>query len=205
MSFREIARRLGAGKIKKAILSANLQAALPNKIRSRSPLWIHFGCGDIADARFLNVDARLFPHVDYVTNSPAMPAMPSDAADMLYACHVFEHIPFRKQRDVLARWHEILKPGGTLMLSVPDFDKVAGPYCRGESTLQQVQSILMGAQDYPGNFHFAIFTKEHLSMLLAKAGFSAVKEWHPDQRQNWPRDWSWEESVSLNLCAVRTA
>src|ERR1700761_8693409 len=205
MSIRELARRLGAGRIKKAILSANRRAVLPTKIRSRSPLWIHFGCGDIADARFLNVDARLFPHVDYVTNSPAMPAIPSGTADLIYACHVFEHVPFRKQDEVLTRWREILKPGGKLMLSVPDFDKVAGPYHRGESSAEQIQPILMGAQDYPGNFHFAIFTKELLGKLLAEAGFANVKEWQPDPGQNWPRDWSWEESVSLNLCAVKAA
>jgi predicted SAM-dependent methyltransferase len=201
--IRELARRMGAGALKKATLSTYRRAVLPSKIRSRSPLWIHFGCGDIADARFLNVDARVFPHIDYVTSSAAMPAIPSGTADLIYACHVFEHVPFRKQEEVLARWRQLLKPGGKLMLSVPDFDKVAGPYHRGESTVEQIQPILMGAQDYPGNFHFAIFTKEHLSRLLTASGFSDVKEWRPDQWQNWPKDWSWEESVSLNLSAIK--
>lgn len=130
-----------------------------------------------------------------------MPAIPGGAADLLYACHVFEHIPFRKQAQVLARWHEILKPGGKLMLSVPDFDKVIGLY--GRDGLESVQPILMGAQDYSGNFHFAVFTRNHLSNLLAAAGFTDVRDWHADQQQTWPTDWSWDESVSLNLCAIK--
>jgi predicted SAM-dependent methyltransferase len=190
--------------IKRAVISTLRRASLPSKIRNKSPLGVHFGCGDVADVRFLNVDARLLPHVDYVTSSVAMPAIPSGTADLIYACHVFEHIPFREQGRTLERWHQILKRGGQLILSVPDFDKVAGPYFRGEQPLEQIQPILMGAQDYPGNFHFALFTKDHLSNLLAKAGFSDVREWRADERKDWPKDWSWEESVSLNLCAAKT-
>jgi predicted SAM-dependent methyltransferase len=195
--------RLNLG-IKKAVVSTLRRVSLSRKVRGKSPLWVHFGCGDVADARFLNVDARLFPHVDYVTSSVAMPAIPSGTADLIYACHVFEHIPFRKQGQALERWHKILKRGGQLMLSVPNFDKVAGPYFRGEQSLEQVQPILMGAQDYPGNFHSALFTKDHLNNLLANAGFSDVREWRADEQQDWPKDWSWEESVSLNLCATKT-
>ena len=60
--------------------------------RAMPVLRIHLGCGPIDDPRFLNVDARAFPHVHYVTKSPLMPALPSGRADMIYACHMFEHV-----------------------------------------------------------------------------------------------------------------
>ena len=189
--------------IKNTIFSWIRRISLPKKIQARSPLWIHFGCGNVADSRFLNVDARLFSHVDYVTDSPDMPAIPTGTVDLIYACHVFEHISFRNQSQVLMRWRDILKPGGKLMLSVPDFDKVIGSYSRGEGNLAGIQPILMGAQDYPGNFHFSLFTKEHLSNLLMAAGFTNVQDWRSDQQPSWPKDWSWEESLSLNLCAIK--
>jgi predicted SAM-dependent methyltransferase len=166
---------------------------------------IHFGCGEIADARFLNVDSRLFGHVDYVTKSPMMPALPVLFADMIYACHVFEHIPHRNQMAVLARWRKILKPGGVLLLSVPDLDKTLDLYHRGEKGFGWMQRVLMGGQDYPGNFHYALFTRERLAFVLGKAGFQNIRDWHPAEQECWPRDWSWDESISLNLRAEKPA
>jgi predicted SAM-dependent methyltransferase len=174
---------------------------LKAKVRKFKVLMVHFGCGEIADPRFLNVDARPFQHVDYVTTSPMMPALPARSADTLYACHVFEHIPFKTQSHVLARWSEILKPGGQIMLSVPDFEKVTNLYGRGERDLVWAQYVLMGGQDYPGNFHFALFTARHLGGLLAQAGFTNIREWRSAEEERWPKDWSWDETLSLNLKA----
>jgi predicted SAM-dependent methyltransferase len=191
------------GIIKKLLLSPLRRLTLDGKIRARSPLWVHFGCGDVADSRFLNVDARFFRHVDYVTKSPAMPAIPAGSTDLIYACHVFEHVSHLQQDATLARWRAILKPGGKLMLSVPDFEKLVAMYQSGERDLKGVEMPLMGGQEYPGNFHFAIFTKNHLSNLLTAAGFTDVQVWHASGQQDWPRDWSWDETVSLNLVATK--
>jgi len=187
----------------KNMLSPLLRLTLQRKIRGRWPLWVHFGCGEVADARFLNVDARFFRHVDYVTTSPGMPAIPIGSADLIYACHVFEHVSYLKQGKTLARWNAILKTGGKLMLSVPDFEKLVELYQSGQRDLVGVQPPLMGGQEYPGNFHFAIFTKDHLSKLLIAAGFNNVQTWRSGEQDNWPRDWSWDETVSLNLLATK--
>jgi predicted SAM-dependent methyltransferase len=186
------------------ITSAYRCVTLPARLRSDPSPKIHFGCGEIADRRFINVDARIFPHVDYVTSSPLMPAVKVQSADLIYACHVFEHISyFDGQKQTLARWYEILKPGGRLMLSVPDFDKVVGLYNRGERNFEWMQAVLMGGQDYPGNFHFALFTRERLCKLLTEAGFVDVHDWRSDQQEKWPKDWSWDERLSLNLWAIK--
>jgi predicted SAM-dependent methyltransferase len=179
------------------------RATLPGKISAAKTTQLHFGCGEIADGRFINVDARSFPHVDYVTTSPFMPAIKPGSADLIYACHVFEHVSFRQQMAVLRRWHRLLKPGGEIRLSVPDFDKVTRLHESGARDFEWMQAVLMGAQDYPGNFHFALFTRKRLQDLLEEAGFENVHEWHPSQQENWPRDWSWDDTLSLNLCAER--
>jgi predicted SAM-dependent methyltransferase len=184
-------------------ISRYKQIVLPYKVRCRSDLRIHFGCGKFADPRFFNVDARPFRHVHYVTSSPLMPVLPAQSAEMIYACHVFEHISHRQQLDVLRRWHELLKPGGELRLSVPDFAKIVDVFMRGRLPLDQAQDALMGGQDYPGNFHFALFTSDHLSALLERAGFSNIRGWRSRDQENWPRDWSWAEWISLNLRAEK--
>ena len=187
-------------------ISLGSRIGLMPKLRSRSPLWIHFGCGEVADRRFINVDARLFSHIDYVTKSPLMPAIPDHCAELIYACHVFEHISHLSgQAKTLARWRSMLKLGGTLVLSVPDFDKAVELYRRGERDFEGIQRALMGGQDYPGNYHFALFTANHLRVLLENAGFTDIRHWHPGERDNWPRDWSWDDSISLNLSARNPA
>jgi len=186
------------------VISAASRLGLTGKLRSRSPLWIHFGCGEVADKRFVNVDARPFAHVDYVTKSPLMSAIPRDSAELIYACHVFEHISYLSdQAKTLARWRSMLKPGGRLVLSVPDFDKAVGMYQRGERDFEEIQRALMGGQEYPGNFHFALFTADHLRALLENAGFTKIRPWHPRESDNWPKDWSWDDTISLNLTAQK--
>jgi predicted SAM-dependent methyltransferase len=200
-------------KVKAAILVilypaiwAHRRMGLPRKLRSRSPLWIHFGCGDISDSRFINVDARPLAHVDYVTKSPLMPAIPKQSAELIYACHVFEHIShFGDQTRALARWRSILKPGGQLLISVPDFDKIVGLYQRGEREFASLQPALMGGQEYPGNFHFSVFTTDHLRTVLESAGFTNIRHWRAEENDNWPKDWSWDDFISLNLRAENPA
>jgi predicted SAM-dependent methyltransferase len=176
---------------------------LGRRLRERPVLRIHLGCGQVADPRFLNVDARPFPHVQYVTGSMLMPALPPGCADMIYACHLFEHEPFGTQMDVLRRWHKLLKPGGEIRLAVPDFEKVVDLYQRKEINFPSVQSILMGGQTYPNNFHYALFTTFRLTRLLRDAGFTEIRPWSPRDEENWPQDWSWAEHLSLNLRAQK--
>jgi predicted SAM-dependent methyltransferase len=174
---------------------------LPAVLRSRAKIDIHFGCGDFDDPRFINVDARPMPHVHLVTKSPDLKNFARGSVDSIYACHVFEHFPFREQQAVLRRWNDILKPGGTVRLAVPDFDKLVDTFLASDRDPRSVQSPLMGAQDYAGNFHFAIFTRAHLADLLTRCGFEDVAEWHPRDLPDWPKDHSWTDEVTLNLVA----
>jgi predicted SAM-dependent methyltransferase len=176
--------------------------SLAHKLTRRALVWIHFGCGEIADDRFVNVDARPFSHVDYITKSPMMPAIAAGTVELIYACHVFEHISyFHGQIQTLVRWREMLRPGGRLILSVPDFDKVVA--LRAERGFGWMQSVLMGGQEYPGNFHYALFTRDHLTEILKEAGFTNIHDWRAESQDSWPKDWSWDESLSLNLMAMK--
>jgi predicted SAM-dependent methyltransferase len=174
---------------------------LRQELAKRHRLHIHFGCGEHNDPRFFNVDARPFPHIHLVTKSPMLWRLRRGSADSIYACHVFEHFTYRKQMSILKRWFDLLKPGGTIVLSVPDFDKLVDRYFALGREAKSVEPQLMGGQDYSGNYHYAIFTDAHLTTLLVEAGFSKVRRWSPQDLTNWPKDYSWEDWVSLNLMA----
>ena len=181
------------------VLATMKRVILRSEIRKRRELHIHFGCGNINDARFLNIDARPFYHVDFVTRSPMLRPFGNGSADSIYACHVFEHFPVSQQAAVVKRWFEILKPGGKLRLSVPDFDKLIAKYIEGNRNIRDIEFMLMGGQDYRGNFHHAIFNRDHLTCVLESAGFVNILNWHPKDEKNWPRDHSWNVDISLNL------
>jgi predicted SAM-dependent methyltransferase len=190
-------------RIWKPILYATLvpikNLGLPFHLMRRKEIHVHFGCGRINDKRFTNVDAIPFPHVHLVTQSPLLRGFRRNSIDSLYGCHVFEHFAYAEQGKILGRWIAILKPGGLLRLSVPDFDKLCDRFDSAGRAVESIQTELMGAQNYPGNFHYAIFNREHLAAVLRKAGFVGVAEWHPRNERDWPKDYSWADDISLNL------
>lgn len=185
------------------LVSRYQRLQLSPELKRRSEVHIHFGCGDIDDGRFINVDARALPHVHIVSKSPFLRPFPDGSADSIYCCHAFEHLSYRIQRTVLTRWRQVLKPGGILMLSVPDFDKLVHKYLASGRDPLSIQGQLMGGQEYVGNFHCAIFTRTQLIDLLYECGFVQVAEWHPRDRKSWPRDYSWVDCVSLNIMGAK--
>jgi len=175
-------------------------------------VYIHLGCGDIASPEFINVDARPAAHVHYVCNVTDLSIFRDGYADLVYACHVLEHIQHTALRKTLWEWRRILKPGGVLRLSVPDFDKILNIY---ESSARDINSILgplMGGQGYEYSVHCSAFNHSYLADKLREAGFKEVRKWEPDRVSNHDfRDWAnsdivWNGRafpVSLNLEAVK--
>ena len=173
---------------------------------------IHLGCGDVNSPEFINVDARPAPHVHYVRDVCDLSIFPNDSVDLVYACHILEHIRRDKLKKTLWEWRRILKPGGVLRLSVPDFDKIVHIY---ESTDRNINSILgplMGGQDYEYNVHYAAFNHSYLADKLKEVGFSEVRKWDPDSVEYHDfQDWANSDivregkafAVSLNLEAIK--
>lgn len=165
--------------------------------------WIHIGCGEINDRRFINVDARPLKHIHFVTKTPSLIEFNDSFTDLIYACHVLEHFSHKIVLEVLENWYRVLKPGGILRLSVPDFDKLVDTYLATGRDVSSVLWILMGGQEYDYNYHYCAFTENSLSDLLKAVGFSEVRSWSPNDLDDWVEDWSQREHVSLNLEAIK--
>lgn len=174
---------------------------------------LHIGCGDINCPDFINLDARPLPHVHMVRQDMFnLKSIPDQVIDMVYMSHVLEHVPRKKLAPTLREMNRVLKTQGILRISVPDFDLMVQMYQRTGRDMDFVAYPLMGGQDYPYNFHYAVFNKESLTSLLNQCGFSRVREWNPNTCDHHDfEDWAskticyndMDFPISLNLEALK--
>lgn len=177
-----------------------------NKVR------IHLGCGQINSPKFINIDVQAYKHIHYLSRVEKLPFLKSEMADLIYVSHCLEHISHLELKKTLSEWHRILKPGGILRLSVPDFDVLLNKYIEQGRDISSVIDPLMGGQNYKYNFHYSVFNFNYLESLLIDVGFAEVRPWvyGYDEFSSLP-DWSGrlirindkEIPISLNVEGVR--
>lgn len=141
---------------------------------------LHLGCGKRHIPGFVHIDAVDYPHVDHVTTIDNLSFIPDGSVDLIYNCHVLEHFKRREVGRVLTEWWRVLKPGGVLRISVPDFAQLCAVYQR-EGRIDLVVGALFGRQDYLYNIHYNVFDLASLTLALEQAGFDAVRRY--DWRQ----------------------
>ncbi len=145
---------------------------------------VHIGCGKINSPEFINVDARPLAHVHIVTdNITCLPDFEEGTVDLIYMCHILEHIKRNNLKAVLLEMRRALKDDGVLRLSVPDFDKLIDVYKASGESITKICRQLMGGQDYEYNFHYSIFNPQYLSELLKEVGFKKIVSWDSDNCQ----------------------
>lgn len=137
---------------------------------------LHLGCGKRHIPGFVHIDAVDYPHVDHVATIDNLSFIPDDSVDLIYNCHVLEHFKRRDVLRVLKEWHRVLKPGGVLRTSVPDFAKLCEVYQR-ENKIELVIGALFGRQDYLYNIHYNVFDFASLAQALEQAGFVNVRRY----------------------------
>ncbi len=83
---------------------------------------LNLGCGEHKKEGYVNVDWSPLNNPDVVHDLNAMPYPFDDGSfDLIEAFHVLEHLD--KPFIVMAEFHRILKPGGTLHIKVPHFSR----------------------------------------------------------------------------------
>ncbi len=213
-------RRRVVGALKRTVGFARLHVARAVRLVSRPALprnpggevCVHLGCGAIDHPSFINVDLLPFRHIHYIHPIDRLGMFADGSVDLVYACHCLEHFPYAQLGEVLGEWRRVLRPGGVLRLSVPDFDVLLQIYQDNDRDPETIVRALMGGQDYAYNFHYNIFTRRQLSAALQAAGFAEVHGWTPGtSKLTSINDWSGralsvggrDYAVSLNLEAVR--
>jgi len=137
---------------------------------------LHLGCGKRFIPGFVHIDAVDFPHVDHVAAIDNLSFIPDSSVELIYNCHVLEHFKRRDVERVLAEWMRVLKPGGILRISVPDFEALCVVYQR-EKKLDLVVGALFGRQDYLYNIHYNVFDYTSLARDLMAVGFVNIHKY----------------------------
>ncbi len=137
---------------------------------------LHLGCGKRFIPGWTHVDGLKFDHIDYVSKLDTLDFLDSESVDIIYASHVLEHFKRQEVESVLLEWKRVLKVGGILRLSVPDFSQLIKIY-QFTGDLAVIRGPLYGGQDHDYNFHYNAFDLQSLGTLLESLGFSSVSEW----------------------------
>jgi predicted SAM-dependent methyltransferase len=135
---------------------------------------LHLGCGKRFIPGFVHIDAVDYEHVDHVSTIDNLSFIQDCSVDLIYSCHVIEHFKRRDVVRVLKEWHRVLKKGGILRVSVPDFKVLCQVYAKYED-IDLVIGPIFGRQDYLYNIHYNVFDFKSLSRVLQEAGFSAIR------------------------------
>ena len=108
--------------------------------------YLHIGCGaNILPKPFKNLDIRKKKGVDFV--GAAYPLkFKSNSFDLVYASHVLEHFKKKDTLKVLKDWVRVLKPGGTIRISVPCIDNLIKIY-KYDNEIENVKASIEGAED----------------------------------------------------------
>jgi len=148
---------------------------------------MHLGCGKRKIAGWTNIDVDQENKPDIVADclckffwSLSDHYEPIEA---IYACHVLEHCGRHEYKAVLKRWHDLLKPGGILRLSVPDIKAVFGQYWKTES-LDGLLGFLYGGQRNEHDHHKMGWDEVTLRRDLLEAGFKDVRRYDRDKTEH---------------------
>jgi SAM-dependent methyltransferase len=140
---------------------------------------LHLGCGKRYIPGFVHVDAVKFPHVDHVQDVRSLENFATGQAELVYACQVFEYFDREEAPDVLGEWVRVLKPGGILRLSVPDFDVITRLYLAG-FPLEFFLGTLYGKIPKDGGgsiYHRTTYDEVSLRSVFEAAGLADVSRW----------------------------
>lgn len=143
---------------------------------------LHLGCGKRYLPGFVHIDIADFPHIDYKAEVNLLPFIEDQTVDEIYSSHTFEYFDRLEAPQVLNEWQRVLKPGGRLYLTVPDFDSLIQIYGKS-GELKNIIGPLFGkwvnAGDTPPIFHKTVWNEIDLKGMLLENNFSDVEVFDP--------------------------
>jgi predicted SAM-dependent methyltransferase len=160
-------------------------------------LRLHIGCGTNPLPGWINIDriARA-PGVATTIDPTALPYA-DGSVDEVLAEHVFEHFSFADEAVVWREMARVLRPGGRLVIEVPDFAWVCETFLAARDEWREfyivghpdhyagcgraldqrwgiLQTMFFGNQNGAGQFHQSAYTAGKLRAISRQLDFRAI-------------------------------
>lgn len=152
---------------------------------------LNIGCGDRRLPGYVGVDVVPRSAADLLAPAHEI-LLPNDCADEVLAIHLVEHVFAWEVPALLAEWARLLKPGGLLVLEMPDAMKCARNLVEGRASKKKPDQLHMwglygdDTLEDPLMMHKSGWWFDRLSPLVAAAGFRDITEhetkFHPAGR-----------------------
>ena len=115
------------------------------------------------------------PHVDHLGDAGQLLFL-DETFDVIYASHILEHIR-QEPIKTLKEWARVLKPDGTLYLSVPNIHFLFQMFLLTPRTCDRfdILKVIYGAHIDKYDYHVTGFDEEMIRILLFEAGFKHIE------------------------------
>jgi len=100
-----------------------------------------------------------------------------DTVEEVLCSHVLEHLAFKDVAPTLREIHRVLKPGGRVIIDVPDLEAVLRQWLELPEKKRWGLPIkeIYGSQEREGQFHRTGFTEARVRQDLMDAGFTQMQ------------------------------
>jgi SAM-dependent methyltransferase len=139
-------------------------------------LRLNIGCGSVRIPGYINIDSEKSCKPDLILDvTKKILPYESDSVDEILFFHAIEHIKKHEHRKVLLNMARVLKIGGSLYISYPNFWECAKRWHSNTGGQRKFwEATLYGRQLYPGDYHVCAIDPDELTALLYECGFKNV-------------------------------
>ena len=161
------------------------------------PLKLNIGCGPLRFPGEIGIDKFPTEASDLVLDFLDGLPYEDNSVDQVRFEHILEHLPFRPAPRAIFEIYRVLKPGGVLLLGVPDLLKTAFAFLEASSLQEKILLIrqVYGSQAHPGEYHQSGWDPEMITHLLSSFGFISILVSPDTTKDQW--------GASLSVTAIK--
>lgn len=127
----------------------------------KETLALNLGCNAHKFKGFINIDLNEKFNPELIADCRYLDSHFEDGSvDFIHAGHFLEHIPYKDAIEVVKQCYKILKPFGSLLITVPDYTKC------DKISIEEAERVILGSGE-----HVALYHVGRLKQIVQAAGF----------------------------------
>lgn len=146
---------------------------------------LNLGCGSNKITGAINVDLEPSCNPDVIANFIVSIPFRDESIEKVFLFHTIEHIPEHKHHTIFSEIWRVLKMGGTLLVSYPEFIKCAKNFIDNYKGMRTFwKATIYGRQLYRSDFHVALMYTPEFTEYLEQEGFEILAV-RPEAREDY--------------------